>query len=191
MQNNKNSIRLYRKTFSTRAQISNWLHKCGIKEYSIDEEMRVSVEGHLLLEGFNCSHNQLTSLVGGPVDIDGYYSCTHNLLKTLEGAPLKADHFMCYENPLKDFQHCPKFIKDTFQASGKELVSLEYLPKEVGENVMLYNCHHIPEANGHHSLEQMQEIEVLRTRRLLQSELDIVARREGGVESKDVQKIKI
>jgi hypothetical protein len=52
-------------------------------------------------EFFDCSHNQLTSLIGCPNYVEGDFYCYNNQLTSLEGVPnYIGGHFSCRYNPL-------------------------------------------------------------------------------------------
>lgn len=57
---------------------------------------------HVVVEGrFDCSHNQLTSLVGTPQIVGGGLWCDNNQLTSIEGAPQTVGGlFMCRNNPI-------------------------------------------------------------------------------------------
>jgi len=56
-------------------------------------------------EGFNCSGNTLTNLIGAPDSIGTYFNCSDNLLTSLVGLPCYIhDFLMCHTNRLESFQ---------------------------------------------------------------------------------------
>ena len=63
---------------------------------------------------FYCHNNQLTTLLGCPVEVGGNFSCSHNQLTTLEGCPREVGgYFNCNINPLpQEIMDNPKsFLK--------------------------------------------------------------------------------
>jgi hypothetical protein len=49
---------------------------------------------------FNCSYNQLKSLVGAPQEVGRHFDCEHNQLVSLEGASKIVLDFKCGNNPV-------------------------------------------------------------------------------------------
>ena len=107
--------------------IINWLDKYNIKNYTINEDLTVDVDGNVNLYSkglteipvqfnkingnFGCSDNKLTSLKGFPKEVNGYFWCSVNKLTTLEYGPeiINGD-FCCSYNPFKSFTNWPKHI---------------------------------------------------------------------------------
>lgn len=64
---------------------------------------------------FNCSNNNLTSLVGSPSLVHGSFYCANNQLTTLEGAPKDVEgFFQCSNNQLTSLKGVSKFIGGKF-----------------------------------------------------------------------------
>ena len=103
---------------------------------------------------FYADHLGLTSLIGGPKEVDGSYYCNGNYLTTLEGAPTTVSFcfhcdgnqlisleggpsfvgkdYVCMYNQLTSLKGCPKTIKGNFNCSNNKLTSLEFGPTSVG-----------------------------------------------------------
>ena len=71
---------------------------------------------------FDCSHNNLVSLIGAPRTAK-HFDCSYNKLKNLVGAPSVTQVFDCSHNNLKSLNHSPDFV-DIFNCSGNQLLSL-------------------------------------------------------------------
>ena len=74
-----------------------------------------SVGGH-----FECSNNQLTSLIGSPKSIEyGDFICSHNQLTSLIGSPksIIGGYFYCLHNNLTSLDSCPTLIEGGFGCS--------------------------------------------------------------------------
>lgn len=136
--------------------ISDICNKYGIKNYIINEDGSIDVDGSVYLydEGltklplkfgkvtgeFNCSRNQLTSLEGCPKEVGGFFSCFNNKLTTLKGAPEKVGgNFYCFDNKLTTLEGAPKEVGGGFWCSYNGLTSLEGAPKKVGNFDCSYN----------------------------------------------------
>ena len=113
-----------------REMIEKWLNKYKIKNYTINDDFTIDVDGNVDLTykhlselpeyiqfnivkgGFDCKVNDFTSLRGCPKEVGGGFFCNFNELITLEGAP--------------------KEVERSFDCSYNKLTSLEGAPKEVG-----------------------------------------------------------
>ena len=89
---------------------------------------------------FDCSSNQLTSLVGAPKEVGMNFFCDNNQLTSLEGAPKKVGgSFHCYSNQLTSLNGAPEIVGLDFLCMNNQLTSLEGSPKEVGLNFSCRN----------------------------------------------------
>jgi len=110
---------------TTKAEVIKVCEKYGIKNYTINDDLSIDVDGGVILEnffieylplrfdyvsgGFNCSDNMLVSLKGCPQTVGGYFNCSNNNLLSLEGCPQTVgENFYCYRNELKDLEHFPE-----------------------------------------------------------------------------------
>ncbi len=89
----------------TKKEVEYWLNKHNIRNYIINNNLTIDVNGNLELfdqklkeinVNFNivngsvfCSNNQLTSLDGCPVKVGGSFYCDNNLLNTLLYIPME------------------------------------------------------------------------------------------------------
>ena len=100
-----------------RAQIIKWLDSFGIKNYTINDNLTIDVNGYVNLINqsltcfpsfikfnkvsgdFYCHNNQLTSLEGCPITVGRVFYCSNNQLTSLEGC-LKTvgGNFYCHNN---------------------------------------------------------------------------------------------
>jgi hypothetical protein len=82
---------------------------------------------------FDCSHNQLTSLVGAPQSVGGYFDCGYNKLTSLIGAPQSVGgYFSCHRNQLTSLVGSPQSVGGYFSCYFNQLTSLEGAPQSVG-----------------------------------------------------------
>ena len=88
---------------NTKQEIEIWLNKYEIKNYTINDDMTVDVDGDVWLYGrkfkeipvkFNivkgdlcCSKNKLTSTEFLPKEVHGYFSCYNNKFTNLDNFP--------------------------------------------------------------------------------------------------------
>ena len=91
---------------------------------------------------FDCSNNNLTSLINAPSSVDGTFYCHYNELTSLEGAPTSVDiSFYCGNNELTSLEFAPTSVGRNFDCSHNELTSLEFAPKTVGG---FFDCRYNP-----------------------------------------------
>jgi hypothetical protein len=89
--------------FESRKYIESICKKFGIKNWTLNEDGSIDVDGNVDLyfkrlnklplkfrnvSGyFDCSHNNLTSLEGSPKSVSGGFNCSYNKLTSLKGCP--------------------------------------------------------------------------------------------------------
>ena len=103
-----------------RKLIESWLNKYDIRNYTINDDFTVDVNGEVDLYrknltefpdyiqfgvvkgGFDCRNNTLTSLKGAPKKVGGVFDCSYNKLTSLEGVPKEVEgNFHCYNNKIR------------------------------------------------------------------------------------------
>ena len=133
-----------------RTEIEKWLKEYDIRNYTINDDFTVDVNGEVdlyrknltefpdyiqfgVVDGyFNCTNNKLTSLEGAPREVKGDFNCTNNELTTLEGAPEKTGgDFYCYNNRLTSLKGAPREVKGGFNCDINKLTTLEGAPEKV------------------------------------------------------------
>jgi hypothetical protein len=118
-------------------------NKYEIKNYTINGDGSIDVDGDVNLESFNlksipvkfntvggyfmCGHNQLTSLVGCPNTVGGYFMCNNNQLTSLLGCPNEVDDYVnCNFNPFTTLEFCPTVVGGRFFCGTTQLPN-EYI----------------------------------------------------------------
>lgn len=87
---------------------------------------------------FDCSHNQLTTLQGSPINAGVFY-CTHNLLNSLIGAPTSVNMtFDCSFNALVSLQGAPNNIVN-FYCNNNQITTLQGVSGN--RTYALFDCH--------------------------------------------------
>ena len=82
---------------------------------------------------FYCSNNQLTSLEGAPLEVNGDFDCSDNNLTSLKGAPKKVGrNFWCISNNLTTLEGAPQKVGGFFTCNHNNLTSLKGAPQTVG-----------------------------------------------------------
>lgn len=133
--------------------IESWLESMKIKEYTINSDLTVDVDGDVNLSSKNLTHipiqfgtvknffiinNKLTSLVGAPFEVNGYFYCQNNQLTNLNGSPQVVNGtFNCSHNRLTSLIGAPVEVSGIFDCSYNELTNLENGPQSV---LSSYNC---------------------------------------------------
>ena len=126
--------------------IENWLAVHNIKDYIINEDLSVDVEGDVNLSGkyllgcsteiggvFDCHSNCLISLVGCPTEVVGDFYCNYNRLTSLVGCSVKVGgDFYCNDNELTSLNYCPESIDSSFYCYNNGLTDLFGSPIKVG-----------------------------------------------------------
>jgi hypothetical protein len=140
---------------SDKANIEQILNKLGVKNYTINPDGSVDVDGEVnitsmglaqipvkfgYVSGYvDCSHNNLTSLNGAPREVGGDFWCQRNKLTSLNGAPREVGgNFMCYKNNLTSLKGAPREVGEDFWCQRNKLTSLKGAPREVGGNFWCY-----------------------------------------------------
>jgi hypothetical protein len=86
---------------------------------------------------FDCSHNNLTSLVGAPKEVGGSFNCVYNRFVSLRGAPLKVGgDFRCSNNLLTSLNGAPTEVGGSFSCSSNNIYTLLGAPQKVKN----FNC---------------------------------------------------
>ena len=134
--------------------IDNICKKYGIRNYTINDDGSIDVDGEVDLSRrnltklplkfrnvsgtFACHINELTSLEGAPKFVGRHFSCSRNLLKSLEGAPKFVDgEFSCGYNQLISLKGSPKSVGGSFYCQYNMITSLKGGPESVG---VIFEC---------------------------------------------------
>jgi hypothetical protein len=155
---------------TTREEVIEVCERHRIKNYTINDDLSIDVNGdvnlayknleHLPLKfnyiegSFDCSNNELKSLEGCPQTVGGSFECSDNKLKSLEGCPQTVNgNFGCRINKLKSLEGSPQTVGGTFRCIHNELKTLKGSPQTVGGNFScshneLKDLEHFPEVNS-------------------------------------------
>ena len=136
----------------------------GIKNYTINEDRSIDVNGTVYLDSrnfkelplkfrnvtgnFNCANNGLTSLEGCPKSVGGGFYCYSNQLTSLEGCPkLVGEHFFCFHNKIATFEHLPFSIGCRFNCLDNPIFEIWSLFTDYSKIEFLNDCDAIREPN--------------------------------------------
>ena len=132
--------------FSKRSEIDSICEKYGIKNYTINDDLTIDVDGNVDLFNnelkklplkfrnvsgdFYCRNNQLTTLEGSPQKVEGDFYCQYNQLTTLSGSPQKVwGIFYCYNNQLTTLEGSPKTVGSYFYCDNNQLKDVKGFPE--------------------------------------------------------------
>ena len=118
-----------------------------IENYTINEDGSIDVDGDVRIYGkrltklplkfgkvtgyFDCSHNQLTTLEGGPKEVGGVFACSYNQLTSLEGSPKSVGgYFSCSNNQLTNLIDGPEVVLGAYYALNNQINSFEGFPDD-------------------------------------------------------------
>ena len=130
-------------------EIEEVCEEYGIKNYTINEDLTIDVDGPVYITNtgisklplnfnivkgeFVCHHNRLTTLEGCPKQVNGAFHCEYNRLEDLKGSPKSVDYmFNCSNNYLTSLEGGPEYVGGSFNCMTNELTNLKHSPKEVG-----------------------------------------------------------
>jgi len=157
----------YIKLYESFEDIDSICSKYGIKNYTINSDGTVDVDGNVNLYNkdltklplkfgkvsgyFDCDTNQLTSLEGCPKSVSGYFACGYNNLKSLEFCPQSVGgNFGCGVNQLKDLYFFPEFFDGVVYYYGNPVSEILDLFKNVklGKVIDLLNEYGVIQQDG-------------------------------------------
>jgi hypothetical protein len=145
------------KIFESNTEIDKICRKYKIKNYTINSDNSIDVDGDVDLWGkklesiplnfnivngwFNCGNNYLTSLKGCPVRVGNGFRCYRNKLTSLQYSPqyIENGYFHCGDNKIESLQYCTELIRGEFYCDGNKLTSLQYHPTVYGKFYCYYN----------------------------------------------------
>jgi hypothetical protein len=128
-----------------------------LKNYEIVNDL-VNVKGNVLIVNrkirkfpinfgiiggmFNFNDNLLTSLEGGPIEVQGDYDVYNNKLYTLKGGPIEVGRdFICNVNRLTSLEYGPKEVGMSYHCSLNRLTSLLGSPKHISDDFRCFDNH--------------------------------------------------
>src|SRR5574344_669587 len=95
------------KLFESNTEIDKICRKYNIKNYTINSDNSVDVDGDVNLCG-----KKLESIPLNFNIVNGYFYCGNNHLTSLKGCPIRVgDCFYCYSNRLTSLQHSPQYVE--------------------------------------------------------------------------------
>lgn len=124
-------------------EISNWLNKYYIRNYVINDDCTVDVNGRVWLKltqltnipvkfgkvtgDFSVRNNSLTSLLGCPDWVGGNFECARQEASMRDGSIIS----------MENLEHSPKEVKGNYECGGMDLYSLRGMTPNIGGNVQI------------------------------------------------------
>jgi len=125
------SIMRYLKLFESFEDIDRICRKYKIKIYNINTDGTIDVN-----ENVDIRWNNLIKLPLKFNKVNGFFACRNNL-KTLEGSPVEVNgNFSFYHNKLTSFQFAPKIIRGYFDCRCNKIKTFEYFPSFVKDEFL-------------------------------------------------------
>lgn len=153
-------IKLF-ETFNEYNQVKEWLDTMGIKNYTINDDLTVDVNGEVNLNAtkskgnglteipiqfgeikgnFYIANNRLTSLVGSPRKIHGILNIVGNELTDLKDGPqYVGGRFYCAFNRLTSLEGCPEYVGGSFRCEENMITTLKYVPKYLNSGIVFHD----------------------------------------------------
>ncbi len=115
-------------------EINRICSEYGIKNHSINDDMSISIIGHV-----NLTHKNLKSLPIKFKEVSGDFSCSHNQLTSLKNCPeTVGGYFSCHSNQLTSLKYCPETVGGDFYCGYNQLTNFDGLPEFFEQDIYLY-----------------------------------------------------
>lgn len=128
-----------------RKQLITLCRKYNINNYNINDDNSINVYGDVNLKNmrltklpikfnhisgnFDCSGNQMKSLLNSPISVKGDFNCSFNELSSLKYAPDEVEgNFICKNNHIYDLKYLNCVIYKNLDISNNELISFDFFP---------------------------------------------------------------
>ncbi len=138
----------------TTSEVHNLCREYNIKNYTINDDMSISVNGNVNLThrnikylpikfkevggNFWCSYNHLTSLKYCPEKVSGDFSCNNNQLTSLKYCPETVGGFYCSGNQLTSLEYCPESVGGRFYCNYNQITNFDGLPEFFERPISIY-----------------------------------------------------
>ena len=124
---------------TTREEVIEVCERHRIKNYTINDDLSIDVDGDVHLYSKNLEYLPLRFSY-----VSGAFLCFDNELKTLEGCPQTVGRsFSCSNNFLVSLKGCPQTVRGSFNCSYNKITDLEHFPEDSHtiyiENNPIYN----------------------------------------------------
>ena len=124
------------KIFESNTEIDTICEKYNIKNYTINSDNSVDVDGDVYLW-----YKKLKSIPLNFNIVNGYFACSDNNLTSLKGCPVRVgNEFYCYNNQLTSLQYSPQYMENgDFSCRMNKIESLQYCTELIRGNFWCYN----------------------------------------------------
>ncbi len=124
-------------------KIKNTCEEYGIKNYIINDDLSIHVNGSVYLTDMG-----LTKLPLNFNKVSGDFWCNDNQLTSLEGAPLKISTLLCENNIIYTFDNAPMYINGVFRCNGNPIFEIWNLFRDYDKIEFFNDCDPIRKVNG-------------------------------------------
>lgn len=124
--------------FSVRVEgIQKICHEYGIRNYTINDDMSIDVDGSVFLDDVKINKLPLKFR-----NVSGLFACNNNNLVSLEGSPkYVGGSFVCSFNKLSNLTGSPREVYGDFNCShNHDLISLDGAPNKIGGSLLAWIC---------------------------------------------------
>jgi len=118
--------------FTNHKEIKDWLDKMNIRNYTINSDLTVDVDGNINIRFKNLKYIPVKFRT-----LKGILNCSFNNLKSFDNLPTNiGSDFYCSNNKFTSFINSPKEVKGNIYCSDNRLSSLEGLsPYNLMKNI--------------------------------------------------------
>jgi hypothetical protein len=136
-------IKIFENFKDTHTELEEKLKEYGIKNYTINDDGTIDVDGDVDLFG-----KKLTKIPFKFGKVNGDFNIASNYLESLEGSPYYVGCFNCSSNKLINLIGSPSIIEGDLVCSINKLESLEGMTPEIDGSVWLYNNPNLKELDS-------------------------------------------
>jgi hypothetical protein len=176
----------------SKEDIESICKKYGIKNYTINEDGTIDVDGDVYL--YNKALNRLPLKFG---KVSGYFDCSDNKLTSLEGSPREVGFdFYCDKNKLESLEGISKYISGLINCEANKLIDAKGVKDgwrgEVWiEGNPVYEIFRLfPQERFDEVIEYLNEYEVIRDGKVVVLQALELVFHEMGLEVPEIDQIK-
>jgi len=117
------------------ALIKKWLEDYDIFKYTINDDLTIDVNEHVVIIGENIEkipdYIQFNNVTGN-------FKIKFSHLKSLRGFPIRVTGICsCSGNKLESLEYCPKYIGDDFYCDSNLITNLKFIPEHIGNTLYI------------------------------------------------------
>ena len=117
----------------TTSEVHNLCREYNIKNYTINDDMSISVNGNV-----NLTHRNIKYLPIKFKEVGGNFWCSYNHLTSLKYCPEKVSgDFSCNNNQLTSLKYCPETVGGYFYCNNNQITNFDGLPEFFEQGIIL------------------------------------------------------